>query len=101
MRRHATTIAATCLMLALAGMAQAQLTTSLSVVVGAEASLTVNTGTTSLTTASTSFANPFTGTTSLTYLIRTTKAGGSGTITVKITSDFAGTGGPSVTTPPT
>ncbi len=33
--------------------------------------------------------------------MRTTKTGGSGTITVKITTDFSGTGGPSVGTPPT
>jgi hypothetical protein len=33
-------------------------------------------------------------------MIRTTKSTGSGTVTVKITADFAGTGGPSVATPP-
>jgi len=94
-------VAAVCL-LALAGLAQAQNTgtTTLSVVVGPEAALTVTTGTTSLATTSTTFGNPFTGTTNLTYFIRTTKATGTGTLTLKITSDFAGTGGPSVTTPP-
>jgi hypothetical protein len=86
----------------LTGVAQAQNTgtTSLSVVVGPEAALTVTTGTTSLATTSTTFGNPFTGTTNLTYFIRTTKATGTGTLTLKITTDFAGTGGPSVTTPP-
>lgn len=100
MRRYATIIA--CCLLTLAGLAQAQNTTTLSVSVGPEAVLTVTTGTTTLANgASTTFANPFTGTTSLTYLIRTTKATGTGTLTLKITADFAGTGGPSVGTPPT
>jgi hypothetical protein len=100
MKRYIT-IAACCI-LALAGLAQAQNTgtTTLSVVVGPEAALTVTTGTTSLATTSTTFGNPFTGTTNLTYFIRTTKATGTGALTLKITSDFAGTGGPSVTTPP-
>lgn len=86
-------------LVASAGLTQAQ-TTTLSVVVGPEAALTVNTGTTSLTTGSTSFGAPYTGTTSLTYLIRTTKTTGTGTLTLKVTTDFAGVGGPSVTTPP-
>jgi hypothetical protein len=86
-------------LLTLCGIAGAQ-TTTLSVTVGAEASLTVNTGTTALSTTSTSFGNPFTGTTNLTYMIRTSKSTGNGTVTVKITADFTGTGGPSVVTPP-
>jgi hypothetical protein len=88
-----------CGLLVLTSIAAAQ-TTTLSVVIGPEASLTVNTGTTSLTTASSTFGNPFTGTTSLTYEIRTTKVAGTGTVTLKVTADFAGVGGPSVTTPP-
>lgn len=100
MRRYVTMIA--CGLLALTGFAQAQSgTTTLSVVVGPEAALTVTTGTTSLATTSTTFGNPYTGTTNLTYLIRTTKTTGSGTLTLKITTDFAGSGGPSVGTPPT
>ncbi len=100
MRRYA--IAAAICLLVLAGLAQAQNTgtTTLSVVVGPEAALTVTTGTTSLSTTSTTFGNPFTGTTNLSYFIRTTKATGTGTLTLKITADFAGTGGPSVATPP-
>jgi len=99
MKRHATIIA--CLLLAIAGIAQAQTgTTTLSVVVGPEATLTVTTGTTNLATAATNFSLPFTGTTSLTYFIRTTKSTGSGTITAKVTTDFGGAGGPSVATPP-
>ncbi len=45
------------------------------------------------------FGSPYTGTTNFSYKVRTTKVGGAGTITVKISSDFAA-GGPSVTTPP-
>jgi hypothetical protein len=91
-----------CAMLAMAGMAQAQTgTTTLSVVVGPEAALTVTTGTTNMTDTGGVFGTDFTGTTSLTYKIRTTKTGGTGSITLKVTTDFAGTGGPSVTTPPT
>jgi hypothetical protein len=86
MTRYVTIVA--CCLLALAGLAQAQNTTTLSVVVGPEAALTVTTGTTSLATASTTFGNPCAGTTSLTYLIRTTKSTGSGTVTLKITADF-------------
>jgi len=99
MTKYATLIV--CVLLALAGIAQAQSTTTLSVVVPAESSLTVTTGTTNLSTASTTFGSPFTGNTSLTYKIRTTKTGGTGTLSVKITTDFGGAGGPSVTTPPT
>src|ERR1019366_1277739 len=98
MRKHVTIIA--CGLLALAGTIQAQSTTILSVAVPAEASLTVTTGTTNLTTAGTTFSNPFTGTTSFTYQIRTTKSGGSGHITSKVTTDFGPTGGPLVGTPP-
>jgi len=102
MKRHLTIIA--CLLLALACVMHAQAatgTTTLSVVVGPEAGLTVNTSTTSLTAIGSTFANPFTGTTSLTYFIRTTKTTGSGTITSIVTTDFAAAGGPSVVTPPT
>jgi hypothetical protein len=89
-----------CMLLAAAGIVQAQ-TTTLSVAVSPEASLTVNTGTTTLATTGTNFSIPYTGTTNFTYMIRTTKVGGSGSITAKVTADFSGTGGPSVTTPPT
>jgi len=77
-------------------------TTTVSVVVGAEAAISITTGTTSLAEATgpTIFGAPFTGTTNFSYKVRTTTVGGGGSITVKITSDFAA-GGPSVTTPPT
>ena len=89
-------------LLTMAGMAHAQATgaTTVSVAIAAEASLNINAAST-LSTSGTTFSNPFTGTTSLTYKIRTTKVGGTGTITLKVTSDFAGVGGPSVLTPPT
>lgn len=96
-----TTLITVCVLLALAGLAQAQTgTTTLSVVVGPEAALTVNTSTTSLASASTTFGNPFTGATNLTYQVRTTKTTGAGSVTLKITADFGGTGGPSVAVPP-
>lgn len=72
--------------------------TTLSVTVAAEASLEVTTATTTLTSGGAIF-NPFTGTTSLLYEIRTTTSTGSGTITLKVTSDFSPAGGPSVATP--
>ena len=90
---------AACALLVLAGLAQAQ-TTTLTVAVGAEAALSVTAATTALATTSNTFGNPYTGTTTMSYLIRTTKSTGTGTITVQITSDFSGTGGPSVANPP-
>jgi hypothetical protein len=75
-------------------------TTSVTVTVGAEASLQVNTATTALANTGTIF-NAYTGTTNLTYKIRTTKTGGTGTITLEVTSDFSPANGPSVATPPT
>ena len=88
----------------LAFAAQAQFnttgTTSVSVTVAAEASLQVNTATTTLANVGTIF-NAYTGTTNLSYKIRTTKTGGSGTVTLEVTSDFSPANGPSVATPPT
>ena len=73
--------------------------TSLSVSVASEAAIRVDTATTNLTTAGTFFTD-YTGTTNFTYKIRTTKVGGSGSVTLKITSDFSPVGGPSVAAPP-
>ena len=98
MMRKLTMIA--CSLLAVAGIVRAQNTTTLSVVVPAEAALTVTTGTTSLATTGTNFGTPYTGTTNFNYEIRTTKSSGSGSITAKVTADFGGAGGPSVGTPP-
>ena len=88
-----------------ASLAHAQLgagtgTTSVSVAVAAEAALTAITGTSTLTSSGTNFST-YTGTTSLTYFIRTTPTSGSGSIVLKVTTDFAPTGGPSVASPPT
>jgi hypothetical protein len=75
-------------------------TTTISVTIGAEAALQVTTSTTTLTAIGSIFNN-YTGTTNLTYKIRTTASSGTGTITLKVTTDFSPAGGPSVGTPPT
>jgi hypothetical protein len=67
-------------------------TTTLSLTVASEASLHIDSPTTTLATVGTVFAN-YTGTTSFTYKIRTTKTGGSGTLTAALTAPF-GAGGP-------
>ena len=86
-----------------AGLLQAQFaptgTTTISVSVGTEATLRVDTPTTTLTAGGTFAA--FTGTTNLTYKIRTSQSTGSGTITARVTTDFSPSGGPSVASPPT
>jgi len=97
---HRYVLVVACALLALAGLASAQNTTLLTVAVGPEAALSVTTSTTPLATTSTTFGNPFTGTTTMNYLIRTSKSNGTGTITVQITADFSGAGGPSVGNPP-
>jgi len=74
-------------------------TTTASVTVLAEAALSAITATTTLASAGTNFTN-YTGTTSMTYFVRTTKVGGTGSITLKVTTDFSPAGGPSVTTAP-
>ncbi|HLJ14025.1 MAG TPA: hypothetical protein VKV15_05970 [Bryobacteraceae bacterium] len=74
-------------------------TTTLSVTVGAEAGLTVA-ATSTLTSVGGNFA-AFTGSTALTYFVRTTQSTGAGSITAKVTADFTPAGGPSVATPPT
>lgn len=87
---------------ALAPCAFAQLAPSqnstVTVNVASEALISLPTNVT-LTSAS-PFAD-YTGTTSFTYYIRTSKASGSGSITLKVSTDFAPAGGPSVVTPPT
>ena len=88
-----------------ASVAHAQLgtttgTTTLQVTVAAEAALTVGTPTTNLTSSGTNFGN-YTGTTNLTYFVRTTQAGGNSNLVLQVTGDFSPAGGPSVGTPPT
>jgi hypothetical protein len=84
-----------------ASMTHAQIvsvpTTTLNLTVGAESAIVV--GTTPGFSTSTAFA-AYTTTTPFTYYIRTSGSG-SGAITVKFASDWAGTGGPSITAPPT
>jgi len=84
------------LALALSPAAFAASTTSVTVAVGAEASISVGAAT-PLTEAG-NFAN-YTGTTTFTYQIRTTPSTGTGSVSVKVTTDFAPTGGPSVASP--
>src|SRR5205823_4617080 len=74
-------------------------TTTLSVTVGAEASIAINTASTSLATSGGLFAD-YTGTTNFTYKVRTGQSSGTGSIVLQITSDFGGTGGPKVASPP-
>jgi hypothetical protein len=74
-------------------------TTTVSVTVSAEAALQVSTTTTTLA-ATGSIFNAYTGTTNLLYKIRTSQSTGTGTVTLKVTSDFSPTSGPSVGTPP-
>lgn len=75
-------------------------TNTVSVSVAAEAALTIQTPTMNLTSTGTNFSN-YTGTTNFTYFIRTTASGGAGSIVLKVESDFSGSGGPSVASPPT
>ena len=80
--------------------ASAQATGTVAVTVGAEAVISASAAT--LTNGATNFSAPFTGTTTVTYSIRTTKTGGTGSITAKVTTDFSCiTNGPCVATPPT
>jgi hypothetical protein len=83
-----------------AGQFAATGTTTVSVAIGPESSLSVTSSTTSLTEASGagSFGSPYTGTTNFSYKLRSAKVGGGGSITVQITTDF-GSGGPSVASP--
>ena len=88
-----------------ASLAHAQLgtdsvTSTLNVNVAPEAALTIQTATTNFSAPS-NFADYTAGPTNFTYFVRTSKTGGSGTIQVKISSDFSPAGGPSVAAPPT
>jgi len=74
-------------------------TTTLSLTVSNEASITITTTTTTLAATGTTF-NPYTGATNFTYKIRTSQTSGTGSIQLEVTTDFSGTGGPSVGTPP-
>ncbi len=90
--------------LAFAPSAHAQFDTSgyttMQLTVGPEAAIQIDTGTTNLSTSGAMFANPYIGTTAFTYKIRTTRSGGTGNISLSVTSDFSPGGGPSVITAP-
>ena len=72
-------------------------TTTVSVTIGPQAGLNIVNSSTPLTLT----GSNFTGSTNLTYFVRTTTTGGGGSITLKVTTDFSPTGGPSVGSPPT
>jgi hypothetical protein len=74
-------------------------TTTVSVTIGPQAGLTITNSSTPLSAGGSNFSQ-FTGSTGLTYFVRTTTTGGGGSITLKVTSDFSPSGGPSVANPP-
>jgi hypothetical protein len=73
-------------------------TSVLDLTVGNEAAIVV--GTTPAFTSVGIFGT-YTTSTPFTYYIRTSQTSGTGSITVQFNSDWAGSGGPSITTPPT
>ena len=74
-------------------------TTNITVNVGPEAAISVNSAT-PLTTGTTLF-DDYKGTTTFSYKIRTAQSGGSGSITAQVLTDFSPGNGPSVQNPPT
>jgi hypothetical protein len=78
----------------------ASATTTLSVAVAPEAAIQITTANSALAANGSAFNNDFTGSTTFSYKIRTTKTGGTGNIGVEVTTDFSPGGGPSVATPP-
>ena len=74
-------------------------TTTLQLTIGPEAAISIDSSssTTAMSSSTTDFSTPFTGTTNFTYKIRTKQSGGTGSVTAKVTSDFtAVANGPSV-----
>ena len=99
MSRFITTLTLALVLLALAGTAHAQFATtgtgSVAVNVAAEASIHIDTGSVTLTSPGTNFAD-YVGKTDFTYKVRTGTAVGTAGITLKVTTDFTGANGPSV-----
>ena len=87
---------------ALAQLGTTAPTATVTVNVGTEAALTIQTAALTLNQNGSNFAD-YTGTTLFTYFIRTAKSGGTGSIVLEVTSDFSAGGGssPSVASPPT
>jgi hypothetical protein len=73
--------------------------TSVSVTVGPEAAIRIDSATSALTTSGVVFGSDFTGNTAFTYKIRTRQGDGSGTVQLQVMSDFSPAGGPSVASP--
>jgi hypothetical protein len=73
--------------------------TSVSVTVGAEAAIRIDSATSTLSTSGAVFGSDYTGSTAFTYKVRTRQGDGSGTIQLQIVSDFSPAGGPSVASP--
>lgn len=99
MSRNVTTLVFVCVLLALAGTAQAQFaptgTGDVAVTVAPEASIHIDTASVTLGSLGTNFAD-YTGDTSFTYKVRTAAGVGTAGITLKVTTDFSGANGPSV-----
>ena len=81
------------LLLPVCAAAQTTATTTLSVTVATAATISIDNSSTALTSSTT--WGDYTGTTTGSVQMRTSKTGGSGSVTVQITSAFA-SGGPSV-----
>lgn len=71
-------------------------TTTLSVTIDSAAAIRIDTPTTTLTTAGSTFAAAYTGTTNFTFKLRTSQASGTGSITLQVTADFSPANGPTV-----
>lgn len=82
--------------------ASANGTTNLNLTVANEANISITTANTTLSSGTTTF-NDYTGTTNYVYQVRTTQSGGTGSITLEVTTDFSAGGGglPSVAVPAT
>ena len=99
MNKHRLKFPALCIACATCAMAQSfgpTGTTTLSISVAAAAAIRIDTSTTNLTTGGSAFGSAYTGTTNLTYKVRTTQTTGAGSITLQVTSDFSPSGGPSL-----
>ena len=100
MSRIVTKLALACVLLVLAGTAQAQTfattgTGTVAVTVAPEASIHIDTPAQTLASIGNNFAD-YTGHTDFTYKVRTGASAGTAGITLMVTEDFNGSNGPSV-----